>query len=128
MTDQPILQRPTRKEVELLDTLGRAWNQYLNLPPEKPHSREEFLRAIHIAQNLVLKRCGARYLESVNEMVLEMLKISIENTKYTVEEWQDQHEKFTQAVFDDLQDETAATPKPPRKPQPTPEMTVIYGG
>ncbi|UNA05728.1 hypothetical protein PQA65_gp14 [Yersinia phage vB_YenM_42.18] len=40
--------------------LGDAWNQYLQLPIEHPCERDEFCRAIHACQGIVLARPAIR--------------------------------------------------------------------
>lgn len=57
MTPIPCL---TPDENRVLETLGCAWNEYCALPPMHPHDADEFMRAIHAAQNIVLARAAMR--------------------------------------------------------------------
>lgn len=41
-------------ERAILDVLGQAWNMFLNVPETHPDDKDEFRRAIHAAQNIVL--------------------------------------------------------------------------
>jgi hypothetical protein len=50
----------TPKEREVIDLLAEAWNAYLELPVEHPTHRQEFMFAIHQAQQLVLSRPTSR--------------------------------------------------------------------
>lgn len=49
-----------RDEDEILERFAEAWNLFLKLPAEHPDDVEEFNRAIHVAQNVVLARAGLR--------------------------------------------------------------------
>lgn len=55
----------TDAERAIVLALGRVWDDYLLLPVEHPNDREEFLRAIHAAQEKVLARPARRQLNSV---------------------------------------------------------------
>jgi hypothetical protein len=46
----------TVNESNVLRQLAEAWNQYIELPEVHPQDRDEFMRAIHAAQNIVLAR------------------------------------------------------------------------
>lgn len=46
----------TNQEKAVLHLLGQAWNELLMLPEIHPADRDEFLRAIHAAQNIILAR------------------------------------------------------------------------
>lgn len=52
----------TSKEQMVAQLLGDAWNLYLTLPVEHPMGRDEFCRAIHLCQNMVLARPAIRAL------------------------------------------------------------------
>lgn len=52
----------TEEEKEIILDLGMIWSSFLNLPIEHPQEREEFLRIIHQAQNLVAARASFREL------------------------------------------------------------------
>lgn len=52
----------TAEEQKVAQLLGDAWNLYLTLPVEHPSGREEFCRAIHHCQNMVLSRPAIRAL------------------------------------------------------------------
>ncbi|HHM0700999.1 TPA: hypothetical protein ACREY0_001802 [Yersinia enterocolitica] len=51
-------------EQRVAQMLGDAWNQYLKLPIEHPCERDEFCRAIHVCQSIVLSRPAVRGLAS----------------------------------------------------------------
>lgn len=50
------------QENAVLDKLGEAWNEFVKLEVLHHADREEFMRAIHAAQNIVLARAGLRAL------------------------------------------------------------------
>lgn len=50
----------TPEEIAVLQTLGAAWNQFSSMKPAHPCDAEDFMRAIHAAQNIVLARRGMR--------------------------------------------------------------------
>ncbi len=52
----------TSEEQKIAHLLGDAWNLYLTLPVEHPMGRDEFCRAIHHCQNMVLARPAIRTL------------------------------------------------------------------
>lgn len=52
----------TAEEQKVAQLLGDAWNLYLTLPVEHPMGRDEFCRAIHHCQNMVLARPAIRAL------------------------------------------------------------------
>lgn len=52
----------TAEEQQVAQILGDAWNQFLTLPVEHPAGRDEFCRAIHHCQNMVLARPAIRAL------------------------------------------------------------------
>ncbi|TBL68164.1 hypothetical protein [Hafnia alvei] len=52
----------TAEEQQVAQILGDAWNQFLALPVEHPAGRDEFCRAIHHCQSLVLARPAIRAL------------------------------------------------------------------
>lgn len=54
----------TDAERKIAQTLGDAWNAYLELPIEHPMERDEFCRAIHVCQNMVLSRGAVRAIKS----------------------------------------------------------------
>ncbi|WP_145538273.1 hypothetical protein [Yersinia kristensenii] len=47
-------------EQRVAQMLGDAWNQYLQLPVEHPSERDEFCRAIHDCQRIILARPAIR--------------------------------------------------------------------
>ncbi|EPZ8126036.1 hypothetical protein ACXV6R_003933 [Yersinia enterocolitica] len=47
-------------EHRIAQMLGDVWNQYLQLPTEHPNERDEFCRAIHAGQALILARAAIR--------------------------------------------------------------------
>ncbi|CNE47899.1 phage-like protein [Yersinia bercovieri] len=47
-------------EQRVAQMLGDAWNQYLQLPIEHPCERDEFYRAIHGCQRIILARPAIR--------------------------------------------------------------------
>ena len=50
----------TEDEREVGDLLAMAWNKFCKLPVLHHADSEEFVRAIHAAQNIVLARVGLR--------------------------------------------------------------------
>ncbi|MFZ5411280.1 hypothetical protein [Enterobacter kobei] len=52
----------TAEEQKVAQLLGDAWNLYLALPVEHPMGLDEFCRAIHHRQNMVLARPAIRAL------------------------------------------------------------------
>lgn len=48
------------EEHRLAQMLGDVWNAYLELPIEHPCEREEFCRAIHACQDMILSRPAIR--------------------------------------------------------------------
>jgi len=54
----------TDDEIRITEMLGRAWDEYLMLPVEHPMDRDEFCRAIHVCQSMVLERSGRREMNS----------------------------------------------------------------
>jgi hypothetical protein len=50
----------TEYEQRVVAVLGQAWNMFLELPDLHPSDRQEFMQAIHQAQNIVLARVGLR--------------------------------------------------------------------
>ena len=55
----------TPAEQEVLDSLADAWNKYIRLQEQHPEDRTEFMRAIHVAQNIVLARPTCREMNLV---------------------------------------------------------------
>lgn len=53
----------TDAEERLLQFLGEAWNQFAQLPELHPCDRQEFVAAIHAAQNIVMARPVMRALK-----------------------------------------------------------------
>lgn len=45
-----------KQEQEIIDLLALAWNKFLHLEEQHPCDREEFMRAIHQAQHLIMIR------------------------------------------------------------------------
>jgi hypothetical protein len=54
----------TEQEAKIAQMLGEVWNEYLSLPVEHPMDQQEFCRAIHTCQDMVLARCGRRALNA----------------------------------------------------------------
>ena len=52
----------TAQEADLANLLGEVWNRYIELPVQHPMERDEFCRAVHACQDIVLARCGQRAL------------------------------------------------------------------
>ena len=50
----------TADEKALVEMLGDAWNGFCDLPEEHPCDADEFCKAIHAAQNIILSRAGRR--------------------------------------------------------------------
>jgi hypothetical protein len=61
----------TDDEIRITEMLGRVWNEYLVLPVEHPMDRDEFCRAIHACQDMVLSRSGRREMNSLKRMERE---------------------------------------------------------
>ncbi|SEU02909.1 hypothetical protein [Pseudomonas graminis] len=57
----------TDREAFIAGLLGGVWNEYLKLPIEHPMERDEFCRAIHTCQNMVLARAGRRVINAKAE-------------------------------------------------------------
>lgn len=47
-------------EEAVLNLLGEAWNAFNRLPVLHPCDQQEFMTAIHAAQNIILARAGLR--------------------------------------------------------------------
>lgn len=54
----------TDKEREVVNLLVEAWNKFFELPVMHTSDRDEFMRAIHAAQNIVLSRPTIRELDN----------------------------------------------------------------
>ena len=50
----------TGDEAAVLVALGEVWNAFCLLPVQHPADAEEFMRAIHAAQNIVAARVAVR--------------------------------------------------------------------
>ena len=50
----------TQEEERLVGLLGEAWEMFLELPVIHGSDKEEFMRAIHAAQNIVLSRAAMK--------------------------------------------------------------------
>jgi hypothetical protein len=57
MTREPLL---TEDEQRILEKLAEAWNLFLELPVLHQWDRQEFMHAIHSAQNIVQARPAMR--------------------------------------------------------------------
>ncbi|WP_300747487.1 hypothetical protein [Pseudomonas sp.] len=57
----------TDREAFIAGLLAGVWNEYLKLPTEHPMERDEFCRAIHACQNMVLARPGRRVINAQAE-------------------------------------------------------------
>lgn len=53
MNDKALL---TPEEEEVLELLAEAWNKFVLLPFQQPGEQNEFMRALHEMQRLVLAR------------------------------------------------------------------------
>lgn len=51
----------TDAENRVLKLTADVWNAYTRLPVQHPHDADEFMRAIHAAQNIVLARLAGRH-------------------------------------------------------------------
>jgi len=51
------------REYKTLIRLKEAWNEFRSLEPAHPEDEDEFRRAIHAAENIVLSRLGQRWME-----------------------------------------------------------------
>jgi len=54
----------TDDEVLVVHLLADAWNAFCDLPEEHPSDADEFCRAIHAAQDIVLARPARRDLKA----------------------------------------------------------------
>ena len=54
----------TEQEAKIARMLGEVWNEYLRLPVEHPMDQQEFCKAIHTCQDMVLARSGRRALNA----------------------------------------------------------------
>lgn len=50
----------TEDERAVVLAIAEAWNRFIDLPVEHEDDREDFRRAIHVANAIVLKRSGRR--------------------------------------------------------------------
>lgn len=50
----------TQHEMQIVEKLSEAWNLFMKLPVEHPMAQDEFCRAIHRCQDMVLARSGLR--------------------------------------------------------------------
>lgn len=64
MTKDTIL---TPDEDEVINLLASAWNKYVQLKMLHPSDQEDFMRAIHSAQNIVMSRPVAREMYAKDE-------------------------------------------------------------
>lgn len=53
-----------QKETETLNFLALAWNSFLSLKSEHPDEIDDFRRAIHSAQRIILSRPTRRKMKS----------------------------------------------------------------
>ncbi len=58
-----------KDEKVVLEALAEAWNNFLKLPSQHPWDQQEFMHAIHQAQNIVLSRAGMRELYDSNDAI-----------------------------------------------------------
>lgn len=61
----------TAAELGSLDLLADAWNAFFDLPVQHPCDRDEFCRAIHAAQHLIMARPAQRELNAKRERPAE---------------------------------------------------------
>lgn len=55
------------KEQEVMDNLSRAWNDFTRLEKLHPDEQDEFRRAIHVAQHIIMARPVRRkYIKDTN--------------------------------------------------------------
>lgn len=57
----------TDREGFIAGLLAGVWNEFLKLPVEHPMERDEFCRAIHACQNMILARPGRRAINAPKE-------------------------------------------------------------
>jgi len=57
----------TLHEASILSDLAEAWNRYTLLPDHGPDDVNDFKKAVHDAQRIVLARTGRRQLQGVME-------------------------------------------------------------
>lgn len=55
-------------EHRLAQMLGDIWNEYLKLPVEHPCERDEFCKAIHACQDMILARPSVRAISREGEL------------------------------------------------------------
>ena len=55
------------EERKVLELLGKAWNEYIQLPIQHEADRPEFQQHLHSLQNLVLSRPAYRHLHFEHE-------------------------------------------------------------
>jgi len=57
----------TEAEIEVLDALIYAWDVFVQLPVSHPYEQQEFMHAIHAAQNILFARVGMRVYTAIEE-------------------------------------------------------------
>jgi len=57
----------TLHEASILSDLAEAWNRYTLLPDHGPDDVNDFKKAVHDAQRIVLARTGRRQLQGVED-------------------------------------------------------------
>lgn len=65
--DRPKLAALTIGEQEVMTALASAWNRFLKLPVLHESDNEEFMRAVHAAENIILARPALRFVDKKNE-------------------------------------------------------------
>lgn len=88
----------TDQEKEIIDLTAEIWNKYIQLPVQHPCDRDEFCKALHICQHLVMIRETREnnrdlfYIESEN-------KINIDITKEELSEAWNNGETITKEII-----------------------------
>ncbi len=59
----------TKEELEIIEILGIAWNKFKAIEVVHQSDNDEFMRAIHAAQNIVLSRQAMRELNKKDELL-----------------------------------------------------------
>lgn len=65
------------QEAAVAHALADAWNAFLKLPVEHNDDIDEFRRAIHAAQNIVLSRPGRREINAVDRAADAIIRTAI---------------------------------------------------
>ncbi len=71
----------TMHEASILFDLAEAWNKYTLLPNHPPKEIDDFRKAVHDAQRIVLARPGRRQIEDTAGYSAILPTISLEDRK-----------------------------------------------